>query len=70
MTYQIENDGLDDARETWEMMRIFLKENIEQWTKVGWTKEEATEHSLFLLNGLMGDKPLRDEEAQEVLGDS
>ena len=68
MTYQLENDGLDDARETWEMMRTFLKENIER--KVGWTKEEATGHSLFLLNGLMGEKPLTDEEAQEALGDS
>ena len=50
---QFETEGLD---ETWAMMKTFLKENIERRVKSGWTEEEAREHSLGLLEGLMGSE--------------
>ena len=59
----------DEDRETWEMMKTFLKDNIERWMGVGWTKTEATEYSLELLNGLFGEQELTDEAVNQLLED-
>ena len=69
MTVQLELAN-DDDRETWEMTKTFLRENIERWMKSGWTKKEATAHSLELLNGLFGEMELTDEAIEKLLGDS
>ena len=60
----------DYNKETWKMMNTFLKDNIDRWVKSGWTKEEATEHSLKLLNGLFGKMELTDGAINQLLGDS
>ncbi|QNI75627.1 hypothetical protein [Synechococcus sp. MVIR-18-1] len=60
----------DEEKETFEMMRTFLKDNIEREMKWGNTKEEATEHSLEMLNGLFGEMELTDEAVNQLLGDS
>lgn len=44
----------DYNKETWKTMKTFLKDNIERWVKSGWTKEEATEHSLFFIEWING----------------
>ena len=59
----------DYNKETWQMMKTFLKDNIERWVKSGWTKEEATKHSLELLNGLFGEMELTDEAVNQLLAD-
>ena len=53
------------AQKMWDEMREFVRENTERWVNAGWTKEDARQRSIELLEGLTEGELT--EEATEQL---